>query len=166
MGSGKSTIGPLLANKLSYNFVDFDAYIEQLEGKSIPKIFNDDGEIYFRKIEGVYLRQLISSKEERSQVIALGGGTPCYSQNMEYLKTNAATTIYLNTSYKELAERLWSNRQKRPLLNTLQTYEELEDYIRKHLFERGYYYNQADVIVKVANVTPAQLVENIVDALL
>ncbi|WP_144667615.1 shikimate kinase [Dokdonia sp. Hel_I_53] len=165
MGSGKSTIGPLLAAKLSYKFLDFDAYIEKMEGKSISKIFKDEGEIYFRKAENNYLKQLISSSEDGPEVIALGGGTPCYSQNMDYLKTAMTTTVYLNSSYKELTKRLWINKQARPLLNSLESYEALEEYVRKHLFERSYYYNQADIVVKAQDETPEQLASKIIKTL-
>ncbi len=149
MGSGKSTIGPLLANALSYNFLDFDTFIETKEGSSIKTIFKDKGEIYFRKVEHLYLKELLSQDTDTSRVIALGGGTPCYGGNMDILKNDTVKTVYLNTSFQELSKRLWEAREQRPLISSMKDYEQLEDYVRKHLFERSYYYNQADLILKV-----------------
>lgn len=164
MGSGKSTIGALLAQKLQRPFIDFDAYIEHHEAMSIKSIFENKGEIYFRKKEMHYLRQLLE-EDINPRVIALGGGTPCYGGNMEILSESPVTTIYINTPFKKLAERLWIARKNRPLVSSKKSYEDLEDFVRKHLFERSYFYNQAQIKIKVAQETPEETVEEIIASL-
>ena len=82
MGSGKSTLGKKLAYNLKYNFIDLDTYIEEQEGRTINEIFNDDGEDNFRKLERVYLHRVIDIE---NVVISVGGGTPCFFDNMEQM---------------------------------------------------------------------------------
>ncbi|WP_375253061.1 shikimate kinase [Dokdonia donghaensis] len=164
MGSGKSTIGPLLAEVLSYKFIDFDTYITQKEGMSISEIFKNKGEIYFRKAESTYLQQLLEEESEQV-VVALGGGTPCYGTNLQVLKDSDAQTVYLNWHFKTLAQRLWSAKEERPLIASMQSYEDLEDYVRKHLFERGFYYNQSDLVLKIEDQSPQEVVDSIQESL-
>ncbi|NBS18744.1 MAG: shikimate kinase, partial [Flavobacteriia bacterium] len=83
MGCGKSAVGNLLARHSSRAFVDLDVYIEQQEKTTIAKIFEKYGELSFRKKERFYLEQLLS--QEHGAIIALGGGTPCYFDNMNYI---------------------------------------------------------------------------------
>jgi len=163
MGSGKSTIGPLLADHLSYEFLDFDDYVEEKEKNSISTIFKDKGEIYFRKAEHKYLKELLSQDNEINRVVALGGGTPCYSGNMDVLDKH--NTIYLNVSFQQLSARLWKAREHRPLISSMKDYEQLEDYVRKHLFERSFYYNQANIVLKVGEDTAQEMVTKIINKL-
>lgn len=161
MGSGKSTVGKALAEALEYDFLDFDHYISNNEGMTIAQIFEQKGEIYFRKKEIHYLDQLIS--ENRTNVIiALGGGTPCYANNMEKILQTGDHSIYLNVPFKKIAQRLWEDRGERPLVNNISDYELLEDYVRKHLFERAYFYNQASQVIKVSDDSSQQIVEKII----
>ena len=147
MGSGKTTIGFQLAKKLYLDFTDLDEYIEKKEGKTISDIFADKGEIYFRKIEHTYLKQFIS--ENNSYVLSLGGGTPCYSGNIDIIiHQTQIQTIYLQASIATIYERLYENSSKRPLLATL-TKEGLTEYIAKHLFERGIYYEKAKYRISI-----------------
>jgi len=90
MGSGKSTIGRLLANKLNYDFIDLDDFIESNEQMEIPMIFESKGEVYFRKKEFEYLKQILANKDKF--VLATGGGTPCYGGNMSAM-LEATSTI-------------------------------------------------------------------------
>lgn len=141
MGSGKTTIGIQLAKKLYLNFTDLDEFIEEKEQKSIKEIFEQKGEIYFRKIEHNYLKQFI--KENESYVLSLGGGTPCYAGNLDLIlhdKNNLS--FYLRGSISTLFKRLSENKFKRPLINDLSD-NQLTEYIAKHLFERGLFYNKA-----------------------
>ena len=118
MGSGKTTIGIQLAKKLYLNFTDLDEFIEEKEQKSIKEIFDQKGEIYFRKIEHNYLKQFI--KENESYVLSLGGGTPCYAGNLDLIlhdKNNLS--FYLRGSISTLFKRLSENKFKRPLINDL-----------------------------------------------
>ena len=164
MGSGKSTIGPLLATALSYKFIDFDEYITQEEGMSIPQIFKNKGEIYFRKVESRYLQQLLEEKAH-NVIIALGGGTPCYGNNLELIKAASVKTVYLNWHFKTLSTRLWDAKVNRPLIASMTSLEELEDYVRKHLFERSYYYNQADEVIKLETQTAQEVTKEIISRL-
>jgi len=143
MGSGKSTLGKILAQEQDMNFIDFDDFLEEKEGKSIPEIFNEQGEIYFRKKEALYLQELLQGYD--NSVISLGGGTPCYGDAMQRINEAEGTSVYINVPVKELASRLWSQREHRPVLKHQDTPEKLEEFVRKHLFERSFYYNQAVV---------------------
>jgi len=147
MGSGKSTLGKILAQEQDMNFIDFDDFLEEKEGKSIPEIFNEQGEIYFRKKEALYLQELLQGYD--NSVISLGGGTPCYGDAMQRINEAEGTSVYINVPVKELASRLWSQREHRPVLKHQDTPEKLEEFVRKHLFERSFYYNQAVVKIMV-----------------
>ena len=141
MASGKSTIGMLLSKELSMPFIDLDAYIESKEKITIKAIFKTKGEIYFRKIEHAYLSDLLSS--EKDFVLSLGGGTPCYANNMEsILKAQQTTSFYLQASISLLVERLIKGRENRPMVKEIGD-EKLGKYVAKHLFERRFFYEQA-----------------------
>ena len=164
MASGKSTIGKLLASRLMNDFIDLDAYIEAEEGMNISSLFSEKGEIYFRKKEVFYLKKLAASKKHT--VIALGGGTPCYGDTMKYLKSlDNAVTIYLKLSITELTERLLNEKEHRPLVSHLKSREEFQEFIGKHIFERQYFYNQADYVIDINNCSTQDSVEKIVMAL-
>ncbi|CAM1354110.1 shikimate kinase [Tenacibaculum insulae] len=141
MGSGKSTIGRLLAETNNVSFIDLDNYIEEKEKMSVSDIFEQKGEIYFRKQEHLYLKEVLALKE--NIVLALGGGTPCYAGNMDVLKTfKTATTVYLKTSINTIVNRLINEKSERPLVARLKK-DELPEFIAKHLFERSYFYNKS-----------------------
>ncbi len=98
MGSGKSTAGKKIASHIGWSFIDLDKKIEEHTGKTIPEIFSQDGENYFREIETKLLRNL---KTGSDTVISTGGGTPCHSDNMNFmLKTGL--TLYLKLTPAEL----------------------------------------------------------------
>ncbi|HIF14924.1 MAG TPA: shikimate kinase, partial [Bacteroidetes bacterium] len=86
MGSGKTTIGKQLAKKLNYNFIDLDQYIEKALNTSVSSIFSDKGEPYFRDIETSYLKKAL---ELKNSVISLGGGTPCFNNNMDIINVHS-----------------------------------------------------------------------------
>jgi shikimate kinase len=164
MGSGKSSVGKVLAGQLSVNFLDLDAEISAEENKSIPQIFSDHGEIYFRRKEAEVLKKLL--EKEEGCVLSLGGGTPCYGKNMELIKAAPkATSIYLKTGLLQLTERLMVEKEHRPLIKDLDSSEALEDYIRKHLFERTFYYNQSDLIVSTDGKSVDEVVAAIAEEL-
>ena len=142
MGSGKSSVAKALSKQLNFDCKDLDSEIEQDEGVTIPALFADKGEIYFRKKEAAVLQQLLDTTS--SVVLALGGGTPCYGNIMQQLNQRTdVITVYLNTSLETLTQRLFKEREQRPLIAHLETEDLLNDFIRKHLFERAFYYNQA-----------------------
>ncbi len=164
MASGKSTVGPLLAKQLEYDFIDFDAYISQKENLTIPEIFKNKGEIYFRKKEAFYLEQLLTESTSK-KVVALGGGTPCYGSNMQKIKESNILSIYLNVGIKDLTSRLWNGKENRPLVTRHTTIDSLEEFVRKHLFERSFFYNQASKVFKVNNQSTDELVKEIIATL-
>ena len=164
MGSGKTMVGRVLSEKTGLSFVDLDQEISEREGKSIPEIFRTSGEIYFRKREGEVLQELLHSKEDF--VLALGGGTPCYGSNLANLKANnEVELVYLKTSLQELLNRLATEREQRPVISHLDSPELLEDFVRKHLFERTYYYNQSDLIISTDGKMPEEIAGEILEHL-
>ena len=141
--SGKSTLGKLIAEKLNYHFIDLDEAITQQQGKSINALFGEFGEGGFRKIEQELLVNTIFLTET---VIACGGGTPCYSDNMEFLLRNG-TTIFLEVDEEILLERLLSNTAERPLFKG-KSKEEIASHINELLTARKVFYERASYKIK------------------
>lgn len=161
MASGKSTISKILANKLKINTIDLDNYIAEKEGDTIKNIFFKKGEIYFRKIENIYLKELL--KSENDFVLALGGGTPCYANNMDLI-TKMSTSIYLKANLNTLYKRLRIEKLDRPLISNLND-NKLKEFIAKHLFERAGFYKQASIHVSIDDKSINSIVEEIRDRL-
>jgi len=139
MGSGKTTIGKLLANRIGYSFIDMDKHIEEKEFRTIQQIFEEKGESEFRNIEKNCLHEV---SQFENTVISTGGGAPCFFDNMEYMNTHG-TTVYLQLTAQELAERLESSRaNKRPLLSDRKG-EDLLIFISEGLKKREPFYSQA-----------------------
>lgn len=162
MGSGKSTIGKLLAEDLALSFLDLDAYIEKVEEKSITNIFKEKGEIYFRKKETESLRTVL--EQEDDIILSIGGGTPCYSNNMKLISELTNYAVYLQVSVQELSNRLVSEKSERPLISVISD-DELPEFIGKHLFERSYYYTQAQNTIACDNKSPKEIVGEIKEVL-
>jgi len=158
MGCGKSTIAKELSNKIGIPFIDLDEFIEKKVKMSIKTIFADKGEIYFRKLEHECFVELLNYTEPI--IIGLGGGTPCYANNHELLKRDDVQSIYLKASIETLVDRLSLNKSNRPLIANKND-AEMKEFIATHLFERSYYYNQAQHSVVVDQRTIAQTVEDI-----
>lgn len=138
MGCGKSTLGKALAARCDIRFVDLDDYIEERAGKSIREIFLADGEAAFREMERDALADLAATP---NAVIACGGGTPCFGDNME-LMNHYGVTVHLCASHGRLLERLKRGRAKRPLIANLGD-EELDRFITEQLERRMPYYSKA-----------------------
>ncbi|MBX2960822.1 MAG: shikimate kinase [Flavobacteriales bacterium] len=149
MGSGKTTLGKKLANKLGYAFFDLDELIEEQEKLSISEIFSKQGENYFRTVEQKILNDKLVTNQPL--VLSVGGGTPCFFDNMEFINKQA-TSIYLKYNAGMLYSRLSSAKAKRPLL-TEKSDEELKDFIKKTLSEREGFYNQSKIVVESNNIT-------------
>lgn len=138
MGSGKSYWGRRLAEALDTPFYDLDAYIVAQTGKSIPELFAEQGEAGFRKIEQEFLLRLIDLP---ASVVATGGGTPCFFDNMEQMN-RFGRTIYLRIPEDILAQRLSKEMQRRPMLAGLSS-EDLPGFIKGLLEKRAPFYEMA-----------------------
>lgn len=157
MGCGKSTVGQILAKNLKTNFLDLDDYIEQKQNTSISEIFNTKGELFFRTIESDAVKQLCHNSD--SLVLALGGGTPCYSDTMQFLVNHPnVKTVFLNLSIKNLSDRLIHEKAKRPLISNLSN-ENIPEFIAKHVFERAFYYNQAEIALQTDFLDEDEIVD-------
>lgn len=139
MGSGKTTIGKHLASSLGFKFIDLDDYIEELEEQTISDLFENEGEAYFRILETQALKDLLY---QNNVVISLGGGTPCFYDNMTLIN-NTGTSIYLKVSIDKIIERLRNETTHRPILAHAKTQEELESEISHKLSLRKDFYEQA-----------------------
>ncbi|GIZ15417.1 shikimate kinase [Capnocytophaga catalasegens] len=160
MGSGKSVIGKFLAQKINLPFIDLDLFIEEKEQKTISEIFKLNGEIYFRKIETMYLNQLLDSKKDF--VLSVGGGTPCFGTNIQQINKASEFVFYLQLNAQSLTKRLTTQKGKRPLLTGLQDDKILEDFINKHLFDRNPYYRQAHIILPSDGLSITEIVNKII----
>lgn len=155
MGSGKTTAGKKLAAMLDYTFIDLDAMIENETDHTIVEWFSQ-GEARFREIETLVLKQ---TGDFKNAVISTGGGTPCFHENMAWMKENGLT-VYLKLAPGSLFHRLAASKEKRPLLAGKSDLE-LMEFITESLKEREYYYSQAHYIVKGENLDVKTLVDEI-----
>ncbi|WP_243754707.1 shikimate kinase [Flavobacterium jejuense] len=158
MGSGKSTIGKELSKNVGIPFYDLDEIIQKSEKETIKKIFETKGEVYFRKIESFIFKNFISKTD--GFILALGGGTPCYANNHEIFYQEDICSFYLKGSIETLTSRLIKEKENRPLIANL-TENELEEYIRKHIFDRSYYYLQSKQVISIDNKSIEITVEEI-----
>ena len=158
MGCGKSTIAQNMSKITNISFLDLDKCIEDRTNLSINEIFEKHGEIYFRKLEHEMFVELLQSSEK--SIIGLGGGTPCYANNHELLKGEDVVSIYLKASIETLYGRLVHNKSKRPLIAEMNE-EEMKEFIAKHLFDRSFYYNQAQYKITVDDKTVEETVQDI-----
>lgn len=162
MGCGKSTIANKLSKIIQIPFVDLDKIIEEKTNLTINQIFETQGEVYFRKLEHEVFVELLNSPD--NMIIGLGGGTPCYANNHELLIREDVISIYLKASIETLFDRLVTNKSKRPLIAD-KSEDEMKEFIAKHLFDRSFYYNQAQHKVIVDNKTIDETVADIVEIL-
>lgn len=152
MGVGKTTLGKQLAKQLHYSFFDLDKAIELAEGKSIAQLFEQYGESYFREAEQ---KALHATEGKDHIVIATGGGTPCYYNNMEWMNEHGIT-IYLKAEASFIISRVGQFPDKRPLLKG-KSPGELKIFIEELLETRTPYYNAAakQILLPVKTVQDA-----------
>ena len=156
MGSGKTSTGRPLAERLGYGFVDADAVIEQAAGCSIPEIFQRDGEAEFRALE----KQVLNSISQRhSLVVATGGGVVTQRENWGVL--HSGIVIWLDVAQEQLLKRLQDDRTVRPLLQTADP----EAALNKLLAERRALYAEADLTVVIDDEPPEAIADGIVQLL-
>ncbi len=160
MGSGKSTVGKVVAQLSATRFIDLDDYIGTREGMSVPEIFSNKGELYFRKKELEYLKEVLAM--DGDVVLATGGGTPCYGNNVVAMLSATKNVFYLKHGLPQLVERLKTEKEQRPLIKNVPD-AELMEFIGKHLFERSFFYNQAPHKIACKAKTPEHLAQEILE---
>ncbi len=143
MGSGKTHWGKQVAHRMQLPFFDLDEVIIAELGKTIPEIFAENGEEYFRMAEKDILEELV--EKNSSLILSCGGGTPCFFNNIEFMK-KYGIVVWLNTHVEVLLQRLLKEKMQRPLLKDIRD-EDLKNYIVRKLNERRMYYEQADVVI-------------------
>ncbi len=146
-GVGKTTLGKQLASRLNMPFVDLDKYIEETQDQSIGDIFKAAGEDIFRNIEAHALRSY--SQLNQTFVMACGGGTPCYSNNSEYMNAHGIT-IYYTKPVETITEQVINDSNFRPLLNSIKP-EELAFYLNNLLTKREPYYLKSSILCNSIN---------------
>ena len=144
MGSGKTTVGRQLALALGRTFYDLDWYIEMRYHRSVPQLFEERGEEGFRELERNMLHE---AAEFEDIVLSCGGGTPCFFDNMEYIRS-VGESVYLKATPEVLAQHLKMRKVERPLLQG-KNEEELLDFIRTSLAAREPFYMKAKHVVDV-----------------
>ncbi len=152
MGSGKSHWGHTWALKNGYTFYDLDSEIEKAFKMSVEEIFEKHGEEKFRELERYHLRKFLNKKK---CLVSCGGGTPCFFENLEWMKKNGHV-IYLQASPAYILHRVMNETSKRPLLKEVNT-SELLFFIQKKLKEREPVYLKAGHILDVNNLTEDSL---------
>ena len=150
MGSGKSTVGEILAEKMELLFIDLDSEIEKTGGKSVSEIFNQDGEDHFRKLESEELKQYSES------VVACGGGIILDEKNRQYINENGVAVL-LTASMDELFKRL-SDSNNRPILPDENTEKALTNL---WLERKKDYLNTSDFLIETDGENPIEITNKI-----
>lgn len=161
MGAGKTTVGKYAARANGLTFLDLDKYLEMRLETSIPDIFQQHGEDWFRAKEREMLHEVISLNDE-DYLISTGGGTPCFFDNMDEMN-DSGQTIYLDLSANRLTDRLRNSKSKRPLISNLGG--DLQVFVHKKLMERADFYSQAKIILpeeKTGKKDVAELIGEII----
>lgn len=156
MGSGKSTVGKMLAEQIELPFMDTDQLIEDKTNKTVENIFQEDGEEAFRILE---TDLLVEIENKDRAVIAVGGGLPCYKNNIKALR-DSGLVIYLNSSLLTLIKRLRLDKGSRPLIKSVLD-EELPRKIEAMLSDRVVFYKMADVFVPNEGNNPQKAIDDI-----
>jgi len=160
MASGKSTIGPMVANTLGWNFFDLDKEIEKRENRKINKIFEEEGEDYFRRKETEILKKI---SEGKNLIISLGGGTLIIRENREFIK-KCGKLICLSSS-PEVAYRRLKHKRDRPILladnNEKAAENVVIERIESLMNERMKYYQKADYFIDTDNESIGTTVDKI-----
>ena len=158
MGSGKSSVGKVLAERIGADFAEMDLLIEQKIGMSIKSIFEKYGESYFRKIEKNVLLELLGdydSKNVRKCVISCGGGVIIDKDNREMLKENTFS-IWLNVSPEKSIKRI--RKGTRPLLDCEDPLKRAEQIFKER---KRFYEYTASIVINTENLTIEEVVDNI-----
>jgi shikimate kinase len=158
MGTGKTAVGKLLAEKLGKEFIELDALIEKKAGKSIPEVFRRDGEIGFRELEIEVTRE-IAARE--NAVIACGGGIVLNKINIDRLKRTCAI-VCLTASPAVILRRTSADKEGRPLLAVAERAQQIKALMK---FRKPFYERSADVVINTSRMNIAAVAEKIIEAL-
>lgn len=158
MGTGKSAVGRAVAKKLQRKFIELDELIVQKAGKSIPEIFQHDGEIAFRELEIQAIKDIV--REERT-VIACGGGVVLNRINIDRLR-GGAVIVYLTAAPGVILNRISSDQNVRPLLNVADPVLRVKELLR---FRRPFYERAADIKINTSRLDIEAVAEQIIDKL-
>ena len=161
MGAGKTSVGKAMARKLGLSFYDLDYFIEERFRRKVADIFAEHGEEGFRKIEYNMLHEVA---EFEDIVLSLGGGTPCFFDNIDYINQKGIT-VFMNASPEIIVKHLKISHNVRPLLQQKQG-QELLDHIARHMEERMPYYRKAQYEVNVDTLDSFQKIDQLVDYIL
>ena len=158
MGVGKTAVGKALAEKLGKRFVELDSLIEHKAGKSIPELFQQDGEVAFRELEIDVTKEVSRNK---NLVIACGGGIVLNKINIDRLK-NGSIIVYLAASLRAILNRIPSEGEGRPLLNTPNRALTIQELLR---FRKPFYERVADIKINTSGLDINLVVEQIIKKL-
>jgi shikimate kinase len=161
MGCGKSYWAKMLSREVNMPAFDMDSIIEDLSSESLYDLFYEQGEAYFRKIENQVVQDL--ARINKGYLIACGGGTPCFYDNMELMNEKGAT-IYFKASVEFLYQRLVKGRMHRPLIAMYDNIE-LRNFIETTLAEREQHYKLATATVNIETITLPTLLQTIAQCL-
>ena len=155
MGTGKTVVGKALAERLGKGFIELDALIERKTGKTIPEIFQQDGEIGFRELE-IEVTKEVSGK--KNVVIACGGGIVLNKINIDRLRKECLIT-YLTASPEVILKRTATDASERPLLNAANKTLTVEELLR---FRKPFYERAADITIDTSKLSIGSVVEQII----
>lgn len=155
MGTGKTAVGKLLAERLGRKFIELDGFIEQRAGKSIPMIFSQDGEISFRELEIATTKEIAA---EKGVVIACGGGLVLNKINIDRLRENGII-VYLTASPRALLKRVSAEEGQRPLLEVGNPAQAIRELLN---FRKPFYQRAADITIDTSKLDIQAVAEQII----
>jgi len=158
MGTGKTTVGKALAEKLNRQFIELDELIEKKAGKPISDIFKQEGEIAFRELEIEVTRDIANNK---NVIIACGGGLVLNKINIDRL-SQECIIVYLTASVGVILRRTSNDAGKRPLLAVPDRFQQIKELLK---FRRPYYKNSADIIINTSKMSINTVVMRIIEEL-
>ena len=158
MGTGKSAVGRALAKKLGREFVEMDSLIEEMAGKTIPEIFQQDGEIAFREMEIEVTKE---AAQKAGQVIACGGGMVLNKINVDRLR-ETSWMVYLKASPQKIMERTSSGKNERPLLDVPDPVQRIRDLLD---FRKPFYQRSADITINTSRLSIDKIADLIINRL-
>lgn len=140
MGAGKSHWAKILSKKLKITYYDLDNLIEILEEQSVNEIFEKEGEDYFRRVESKILKWFA---EKKSFILATGGGTACFNNNISWMN-KTGITLWIKEDENVIIQRLQEDKLLRPAIKSF-TNHQIEEFVKQKLSERTQFYSQSKI---------------------